>query len=74
MLRGKEMSNVPNLSRRNLVQAAALVPFQAVRSTAANDAVKVGLVGAGNRGTYDGGNIVKDPRAREVTWEEMMNA
>jgi predicted dehydrogenase len=53
-----------NLSRRNLVQAAAFVPLQAVRGTAANDAVKIGVVGVGNRGTYDAGVISKDPRAR----------
>ncbi len=52
------------LSRRNLVQAAALVPFQAVRSTAANDAVSVGVIGVGNRGSYDARNVANDPRAR----------
>src|SRR5436305_10593333 len=53
-----------NLSRRNLVQAAALVPFQAIRGTAANDAVKIGVVGVGNRGSYDAGILAKDPRVR----------
>jgi len=52
------------LSRRNLVQAAAIVPFQAIRSSAANDAVKIGVVGVGNRGSYDASTIAKDPRAR----------
>ena len=33
--------------RRNLIQAAALVPFQAVRGTAQNSAVKIGVIGAG---------------------------
>jgi predicted dehydrogenase len=55
-----------NLSRRTLVQAAALVPIQAVRSSAANDAVTIGLIGSGSRGTSDARNIVKDPRARLV--------
>src|SRR5262249_41650830 len=55
-----------NLSRRNLFQAAALVPFQAVRGTAANNAVKVGVIGVGNRGSYDAATIAKDPRARVV--------
>ena len=38
---------MPDLSRRNLVKAAALVPFQAVRGTAANNAIKVGLITTG---------------------------
>jgi myo-inositol 2-dehydrogenase/D-chiro-inositol 1-dehydrogenase len=52
------------MSRRNLVQAATLVPFQAVRGTAANDALKIGVVGVGGRGSYDASIIGKDPRAR----------
>jgi predicted dehydrogenase len=48
------------------VRAAALVPFQVVRGTAANDAVKIGIVGVGNRGSYDAGIVSKDPRARVV--------
>ena len=53
-----------HISRRNLVQAAALVPFQAVRGTAQNSAIKVGIIGAGSRGSYDGRILSKDPRAR----------
>jgi myo-inositol 2-dehydrogenase/D-chiro-inositol 1-dehydrogenase len=53
-------------SRRDLVRAASLVPFSAVRGTAANNAVKVGLIGAGGRGTFDAGFVVKDPNARLV--------
>ena len=55
-----------NLSRRNLVQAAALLPLQAIRGSAANDAVTIGMVGVGNRGSYDTSVIAKDPRARVV--------
>jgi myo-inositol 2-dehydrogenase / D-chiro-inositol 1-dehydrogenase len=39
-------------TRRTLVQTAALVPFQAVRGTAQNSALRIGLIGAGSRGTY----------------------
>ena len=46
-------------SRRDLVKAASLVPFSAVRGTAANNAVKVGLIGAGGRGTFDAGFVAK---------------
>jgi predicted dehydrogenase len=55
---------VSHISRRNLVQAAALVPFQAVRGTAQNSAIKVGIIGTGSRGSYDGRILSKDPRAR----------
>jgi myo-inositol 2-dehydrogenase / D-chiro-inositol 1-dehydrogenase len=57
---------MPNFSRRNLVQAAALVPFQAVNSSAQNSAIKLGLIGAGNRGSYTGAAIAKDPRVKVV--------
>ncbi len=40
-------------SRRNLFEAAAVVPFQAVRGTAANSAVTIGLIGSGGRGAHD---------------------
>jgi predicted dehydrogenase len=55
---------MPNFSRRNLVHAAALVPFQAINSSAQNSAIKVGLIGAGNRGSYTGSLIAKDPRVK----------
>jgi myo-inositol 2-dehydrogenase/D-chiro-inositol 1-dehydrogenase len=55
-----------SVSRRNLVQAAALLPLQAIRGTAASDAVTVGVVGVGNRGSFDASTIAKDPRARVV--------
>ena len=53
-----------NLSRRAVVQAAALVPFQAVRGSAQNSAIKVGLIGAGSRGTYTGSEMAKNPRVK----------
>ncbi|MGD0778699.1 MAG: Gfo/Idh/MocA family oxidoreductase [Candidatus Solibacter sp.] len=55
-----------NISRRKLFQAAALVPYAAVRGTAANSAVKVGLIGSGGRGTFDAGLLVKNTPARLV--------
>jgi predicted dehydrogenase len=51
-------------TRRTLFQAAALVPFQAVRGTAQNSAVRIGLIGAGSRGTYTSRTISQDPRAK----------
>lgn len=54
------------LSRRNLVKAAAIVPIAAIRGTAANSAVKVGLLGAGGRGTRLASYVVKVPEARLV--------
>jgi myo-inositol 2-dehydrogenase / D-chiro-inositol 1-dehydrogenase len=55
-----------NLSRRAVMQAAALVPFQAVRGSAQNSTIRIGLIGAGSRGTYTGSTIAKDPRAKIV--------
>lgn len=55
-----------NVTRRRVVQAsaAAVLPFQAVVGSAQNSAIKVGLIGAGSRGTYTAGMVAKDPRAR----------
>src|SRR2546429_121446 len=55
-----------NLSRRTVMQAASLVPFQAVRGSAQNSAIRIGLIGAGSRGSYTGSTIAKDPRAKMV--------
>jgi predicted dehydrogenase len=48
------------------MKAAALVPFAAVRGTAANSAIKVGLIGAGNRGTFVAGMMAKNTPAKVV--------
>src|SRR4051812_26838028 len=53
-----------DFTRRTAVQAAALVPFQAIRGSAQNSAIRVGLIGAGSRGTYTSGTVAKDPRAK----------
>ena len=53
-----------SIARRSLVHAAAIVPFQAVVGSAQNSAIKVGLIGAGSRGTYTAGMVAKDPRAK----------
>ena len=68
-----------DLTRRNLVRTAALVPFQTVQSSAQNSAVRIGLIGAGSRGTYTSGIISKDPRAKvvaicDVAEEQIANA
>ena len=55
-----------NVTRRNLFQSAALLPLGAVRGSAANSAVTVGLIGAGGRGSFDAGHLVKDANARLV--------
>ena len=54
-----------DVSRRTFA-AAALTSFAAVRGTAANSAVKVGLIGAGGRGTRLASFVVKTPEARLV--------
>src|SRR6267378_5621552 len=54
------MNTVPKISRRDLVTAATIVPAAAIRGSAANSAVTVGLIGCGGRGTHDAGVLVKD--------------
>ena len=53
-----------DFSRRSLVTAAAIVPFSAVRGSAANSAVSVGLIGCGGRGTFDIGLMANLEGAR----------
>jgi len=56
-------------SRRELfagTAAASLVAPQAVRGSQANSKITVGLIGVGNRGSYDASIVHADPRA-EVT-------
>ncbi|MCW5964153.1 MAG: Gfo/Idh/MocA family oxidoreductase [Bryobacterales bacterium] len=57
---------MPEFTRRNILGVAALVPFHAVRSSAQNSKVQVGLVGAGSRGTYTARMLHADPRAQVV--------
>jgi predicted dehydrogenase len=54
------------LTRRTALQAASLVPLQAVRGSAQNSAVRIGAIGTGNRGSYTASLAAKDPRARIV--------
>jgi predicted dehydrogenase len=58
-------------SRRNFLSGAAAGAFtivapQAVRGTQANSQISVGLIGSGNRGSYDASILNADPRARVV--------
>lgn len=56
-------------TRRRLLGGAAagaflVVPPAVVRGSQANSKVSVGLIGTGNRGSYDGSIVHADPRAR----------
>lgn len=53
-------------TRRAALSAAAILPFAAIRGTAANDAVTVGLIGTGNRGSYVAEAMAKVTSARVV--------
>ncbi len=59
-------ADTKTLSRRNLVRTAAIVPFAAIAGSAANSAVKVGLLGAGGRGTRLASYVVQVPQAKLV--------
>ncbi len=53
-----------DILRRSFLQTAAILPLQAIRGTAQNSAIKIGLIGTGSRGSYEGRIISKDPRAK----------
>ncbi len=55
-----------DISRRTLVRTAALAPLQVVSGSAQGPAVRIGLIGAGSRGTYTARTIARDPRAKVV--------
>jgi myo-inositol 2-dehydrogenase/D-chiro-inositol 1-dehydrogenase len=64
--------NQPDLTRRALITAAAIVPAAAVRGSAANSTVTVGLIGCGGRGTYDATLLAKEvPDARLVALADL---
>ncbi|MGA2275382.1 MAG: Gfo/Idh/MocA family oxidoreductase [Bryobacteraceae bacterium] len=62
----------PQVSRRDMLRKAGTASVAAftfvrpgaVRGSDANSAISVGLIGAGNRGTYDASIVHADPRAR----------
>ncbi|MGH9657771.1 MAG: Gfo/Idh/MocA family protein [Bryobacteraceae bacterium] len=54
------------VTRRHAIRVAAVAPFGAVRGTAANSAVTVGLIGSGGRGSHDASLLVKHTGARLV--------
>lgn len=54
------------LSRRNVLKAAALLPPQVGRSSAANSAPTIGLIGAGGRGMLDAGHLVEHTTAKLI--------
>lgn len=62
-------SSSPAVSRRRLLHAGTAAAFtivspQSIRGTQANSKITVGLIGAGNRGSYDGAIVHADPRAQ----------
>ncbi len=60
------MKGDSTLSRRSLFGAGAftIVSPNLVRGTQANSRISLGLIGSGNRGTYDATIVHNDPRAR----------
>ena len=64
-------TNNPTYSRRSFLHggtaaagAFTIVAPQAVRGSQANSKISVGLIGTGNRGSYDASIVNADPRAR----------
>lgn len=56
----------PQPTRRAALGAAAILPFAAIRGSAANDAVTVGVIGTGNRGSHVVGLMAQHTPARVV--------
>ena len=54
------------LSRRNVLKSAAVISAAAVAGSAANSAVRVGLIGSGSRGTYVATEMARSTPARVV--------
>ncbi len=52
------------ISRRDAIRAALVLPAAAVRGSAANDAVTIGLIGSGNRGSGVAEAMSKVPGAK----------
>ena len=63
-----------DVTRRNILGAAALVPFHAVRGSAQNSSIQVGLVGAGSRGTYTARMLNENPGAKIVAIADVVDA
>jgi predicted dehydrogenase len=53
-----------DITRRAVVQTAAIVPFQAVAGSAQNSAIRIGVIGVGSRGSYIARTVSKDPKAK----------
>jgi myo-inositol 2-dehydrogenase/D-chiro-inositol 1-dehydrogenase len=53
------------VSRRDFA-AAALVPFSAVRGSAQNSTITVGLIGCGGRGTHDGKTLAENVKGARL--------
>src|SRR5579863_8940728 len=73
-----EMDNAPNnkIGRREFIGTAAAASFmiikpELVRGSAANSAVRVGLLGCGGRGTEDASNLVDTGGARVVALADL---
>ncbi len=64
-------------TRRQILTGAAsgilIVKPETAFGSQANSAVSLGIIGAGNRGAYDGAIFVKDPRARLVALCDISN-
>ena len=74
---GKRLNSSNELDRRKFIGVAAatagimLIKPELVRGTAANSAVRVGLLGCGGRGTEDASNLVDTGNARVVALADM---
>ena len=59
------------ISRRAVIQSAAIAPFAAVKGSSANSAVTVGLIGAGGRGSTVAKALVENTPAKLVAISDL---
>ena len=61
-------------TRRGLIRSAAIVPFSAVAATKANNAVTVGIIGFGGRGSSHGRHLAGLSQAKLVSVADVSEA
>jgi myo-inositol 2-dehydrogenase / D-chiro-inositol 1-dehydrogenase len=68
------MSHHTSFTRRAVLAATTILPISAIRGSAANDAITVGLIGAGNRGPHVAAALQKATTGRVVAISDIIEA
>lgn len=68
------MSDTTPITRRSALKAASLLPLASLRSSAADGAIKVGLLGSGNRGSNVAELMAKNTPARITAFCDIVDS